>query len=97
MQNFQYTPPEGDFVIGKFLHLLTSNEIIKNLGDEDCLYLNIYTPILSQSANLDVLVYIHGGAFMFLYGGFQQPDYIMDKNLVYVSLNYRLGPLGNTL
>lgn len=63
-------------------------------GDEDCLYLNIYTPDLNPNANLDVVVYIHGGAFMFLHGGFQGPEYILDKNVVYVNLNYRLGPLG---
>jgi bile salt-stimulated lipase len=78
MQNFQYTAPGDDFVI----------------GDEDCLYLNIYTPDLNPNANLDVVVYIHGGAFMFLHGGFQGPEYILDKNVVYVNLNYRLGPLG---
>ncbi|RZC33704.1 venom carboxylesterase-6-like [Asbolus verrucosus] len=78
MQYNQYTPPGEDFVI----------------GDEDCLYLNIYTPRLDQNAKLDVIVYIHGGAFMFLYGGFQGPQYIMDKDIVYVNLNYRLGPLG---
>jgi bile salt-stimulated lipase len=63
-------------------------------GDEDCLYLNIYTPTLDKNAKLDVIVYIHGGAFMFLYGGFYGPHYIMDRDVVFINLNYRLGPLG---
>jgi carboxylesterase type B len=45
---------------------------------------------------LPVIVYIHGGAFCVgssdprLYG----PEYLIDKGIVYVSINYRLGPLG---
>ncbi|RZC40529.1 COesterase and/or Abhydrolase 3 domain containing protein [Asbolus verrucosus] len=78
MQYNEYTLPGDDYVI----------------GDEDCLYLNIYTPTLDKTAKLDVIVYIHGGAFMFLYAGFYGPDYIMDRDVVYVNLNYRLGPLG---
>lgn len=64
------------------------------IGDEDCLYINIYTPTIDKNANLDVLVYIHGGAFMYNYGGLHGPQYIMNKNIVYINLNYRLGPLG---
>ena len=30
--------------------------------DEDCLYLNIWTPMLDEDANLPVMVYIHGGS-----------------------------------
>ncbi|KAJ3644895.1 hypothetical protein Zmor_022595 [Zophobas morio] len=78
IQYNQYTPPGQDYVI----------------GDEDCLYLNIYTPNLDKNANLDVVVYIHGGAFMFNWGGLHGPDYLLDENVVLVNLNYRLGPLG---
>ncbi|XP_068897838.1 venom carboxylesterase-6-like isoform X2 [Tenebrio molitor] len=63
-------------------------------GDEDCLYLNIYTPTLDKKAKLDVVVHIYGGAFMFLYGGFFGPDFIMDRDVVFINFNYRLGPLG---
>ncbi|XP_045467363.1 venom carboxylesterase-6-like [Harmonia axyridis] len=61
-------------------------------GTEDCLYVNIYTPKIH--AKLDVIVYIHGGAFMFGSGAIYQPHILLDKNVVYVTLNYRLGPLG---
>lgn len=67
----------------------------KILGTEDCLYVNIYTPKIH--AKLDVIVYIHGGAFMFGSGAIYQPHILLDKNVVYVTLNYRLGPLGRAI
>ncbi|XP_046740690.1 esterase E4-like [Diprion similis] len=69
------------------------------VGDEDCLYLNIYKPELSENTTsrlLPVIVYIHGGQFMsgsdvsLVYG----PEYLLDKDLILVTLNYRLGVLG---
>ncbi|XP_065200318.1 esterase FE4-like [Planococcus citri] len=67
-------------------------------GEEDCLYLNIYTPKLpvnGVSPLMNVMVYIHGGAFMFGTGGTIYPDYILQNDdLVFVSINYRLGVLG---
>ncbi|VEN62745.1 unnamed protein product [Callosobruchus maculatus] len=78
MQLYHYTPQGQDMVT----------------GDEDCLYMNIYTPDLNPTEKMDVLVYIHGGAFMFNKGGNQGPEFIIDKKIVYVNFNYRLGPLG---
>ncbi|XP_045518225.1 venom carboxylesterase-6-like isoform X2 [Pieris brassicae] len=63
-------------------------------GSEDCLFLNVYTPSLNRSAKLPVLVFIHGGAFMFGTGNIYGPQRIMDWNMVVVTINYRLGPLG---
>lgn len=67
------------------------------IGTEDCLYVYVYVPGTSPPEKpLDVVVHIHGGAFMIgspsMMAG---PDYIMDKDVVYVSMNYRLGLLGN--
>ncbi|XP_050428100.1 juvenile hormone esterase-like [Adelges cooleyi] len=62
------------------------------LGDEDCLYLNIYTP--NVNGKLPVMFWIHGGAFVVGSGGTGGPDYFMDKDVVLVSINYRLGLLG---
>ncbi|XP_022913129.1 venom carboxylesterase-6-like [Onthophagus taurus] len=68
------------------------------IGDEDCLYLNVYTPIdlnVTKKDLYNVIVFIHGGAFMFNSGGTYGPKYILEReNIIYVSLNYRLGPLG---
>ncbi|GLG92609.1 Acetylcholinesterase [Gryllus bimaculatus] len=66
-------------------------------GDEDCLFLNIYTPQLPSGSNktsLPVMVYIHGGGFVIGRGDLYEPDPFMDKGVVVVNLNYRLGPLG---
>ncbi|MFH9613724.1 carboxylesterase/lipase family protein [Streptomyces pratensis] len=61
-------------------------------GDEDILSLNIWTPG-DISDTLPVLVWIHGGAFVF--GSSAQPDFdgtvLAGHGLVVVTLNYRLG------
>ncbi|XP_049799125.1 juvenile hormone esterase-like isoform X3 [Schistocerca nitens] len=68
-------------------------------GDEDCLYLNVYTSKLPTGDNaqlIPVMVWIHGGAFLLgsgnteLYG----PDYLMEHDVLLVTFNYRLGVLG---
>lgn len=64
---------------------------------EDCLYINVYTPIIDGS--FPVMFWIHGGAF---YTGHSSPemfgpDYFMDKNVVLVAANSRLGVLGKQL
>nr|CAD7397689.1 unnamed protein product [Timema poppensis] len=67
---------------------------------EDCLYLNVYVPQLpsnaSESSNLSVLFWIHGGGFSMGSGDAAMwgPDYFVDKNIVVVTINYRLGALG---
>jgi carboxylesterase type B len=66
----------------------------KLLGDEDCLFVNVYTPGLNASVRYPVVVHIHGGAFMFGSGAFWNPDHFSRRNFVFVTLNYRLGPLG---
>uniref|UniRef100_A0A0A9XAS2 Carboxylic ester hydrolase n=2 Tax=Lygus hesperus TaxID=30085 RepID=A0A0A9XAS2_LYGHE len=76
----------------------TQNTKFEVYGSEDCLYLNVYTPNLprgkSESGLLDVIFYIHGGAFMFLAGHPFGPEYLLDRQIVLVTFNYRLGPLG---
>jgi carboxylesterase type B len=65
---------------------------------EDCLSLNVWTPTNRQNnANLPVMVFIHGGAF--LVGGGSLPlydsSYLATKeNVVVVTFNYRVGALG---
>ena len=63
---------------------------------EDCLYLNVWTPVENTGAPLPVMVWIHGGAFNF--GSASLPEYdggnLAKKGVVVVTLNYRLGPLG---
>lgn len=80
------------------IHTPYSCSSIHVLGDEDCLYLYVYVPMenIDVDRKLDVVVHIHGGGFIM--GdpkSIASPDYIMDRDLIYVSMNYRLGILGN--
>jgi para-nitrobenzyl esterase len=63
---------------------------------EDCLYINIWTSNLSPAARRPVMVWIHGGGFMF--GAGSEPGYdgqaLADAGVVLVTFNYRLGPFG---
>ncbi len=73
-------------------------------GSEDCLFLNVWTPELPKSgaAAKPVLVWIHGGVNVI--GSANEPlgtgnlydgeNLARDRDVVVVSLNYRLGPLG---
>merc|ERR1712227_483968 len=65
------------------------------MGDEDCLNLNVYSPKL-DSKKRAVMVYFHGGAFIMGGGAsfFFGPGYLLEQNVVLVTFNYRLGPLG---
>lgn len=60
---------------------------------EDCLYMNVFTKNLT--ASMPVIVYIHGGSFAWGDAKSQAgPQYFMDREVVLVSFNYRLGALG---
>lgn len=64
-------------------------------GSEDCLYINVYAPTRDASTKLrPVIFYIHGGAFQFGTGMLYGPKYLLDKDVILVTFNYRLGPLG---
>ncbi|XP_074067391.1 liver carboxylesterase 1-like [Macrotis lagotis] len=63
---------------------------------EDCLYLNIYTPAdLSTKTKLPVMVWIHGGAFLFGDASTFDATYLSAlENVVVVAIQYRLGIFG---
>nr|XP_012215167.1 PREDICTED: esterase B1-like [Linepithema humile] len=65
-------------------------------GNEDCLYLNVYTTNINPEKKRPVMVWIHGGGFYFGSGDdtFYGPDHIVQKDVVLVTLNYRLSVLG---
>ncbi|BES89326.1 esterase [Nesidiocoris tenuis] len=71
---------------------------LRTIGTEDCLYLNIYTPKLPSELPdgklLDVIFYIHGGAFTSGAGDIWGPEYLLDRDVVYVNINYRLDVFG---
>ncbi|XP_041976599.1 esterase FE4-like [Aricia agestis] len=67
------------------------------VGTEDCLKINVYVPAHAMGP-LPVMFWIHGGAFKlgsggnFLYG----PNFLVQKDVILVTFNYRLGALGFT-
>ncbi|KAI4495710.1 hypothetical protein M0802_008333 [Mischocyttarus mexicanus] len=64
-------------------------------GAEDCLYLNIYVPKReSRLSLLPVIFWIHGGGFQYGSGMHLGAKYLMDRDVIFVTINYRLGPLG---
>lgn len=69
------------------------------MGEEDCLYLNVYTPVLDKDARKAVMVWFHGGFFNSGLGDdlFFGPDFLIEQDVILVTLNYRLGPIGKWL
>ncbi|MEL0168475.1 MAG: carboxylesterase family protein [Pseudomonadaceae bacterium] len=65
------------------------------IGEEDCLYLNVFTP--KSHGPHPVMVWFHGGAFVFGSGaGTYVPPRLLAEDVVVVTVNYRLGKLGFT-
>ncbi len=75
-----------------------TSEFIAPAGNmnEDCLYLNIWTPAKTTQDKLPVMVYIHGGGFSS--GSGSVPLYdgtnMAQKGVVFVTINYRVGMFG---
>jgi len=67
------------------------------IGSEDCLRLAVYTPQLpagNSNPKLPVMVYIHGGSFMlgsYIGAG---PKKLLERDMILVEIQYRVGPLG---
>jgi para-nitrobenzyl esterase len=63
--------------------------------DEDCLRLHVWVPAKPSSEPLPVMVFIHGGRFTLGSGADLNGQYLSaNQNVIVVSINYRLGPLG---
>lgn len=68
-------------------------------GQEDCLLLNVYVPETAFD-NLDdklpVMFWIHGGSLTAGSNKYSSsgPKHLVEKNVITVHVNYRLGPLG---
>jgi para-nitrobenzyl esterase len=66
-------------------------------GSEDCLFLNVYTPATAKAkSKLPVMFWIHGGGYSG--GASSEPrhngDFMPTKDVVLVTINYRLGVFG---
>ncbi|XP_066997937.2 juvenile hormone esterase [Anabrus simplex] len=64
------------------------------VGDEDCLFLNVYAH--KNARRNPVIVWVHGGSFYAGHGGINitAPQFLLDQDITLVTFNYRLGPLG---
>jgi len=65
---------------------------------EDCLKLNIWTPAVGDGKKRPVLVWLHGGGYTNGNGieqdGYDGENLSRKGNIVFVSINHRLGPIG---
>ena len=63
---------------------------------EDCLFVNVRTANVGGQTPQPVMVWIHGGAHQAGAGSteFYQADALVEKGVVLVTFNYRLGPFG---
>ncbi|CAH2084443.1 unnamed protein product [Euphydryas editha] len=79
-----------------FKYEMFTNETNLPTGSEDCLYLNVYSPNIAPSQPFPVMVFIHGGGFVSGSGNDNAygPQYLVRKDVVLVTLNYRLEILG---
>jgi para-nitrobenzyl esterase len=100
--NRRWTPPQP---YGRWHGLFKATELgnacpqLNRLGDEDCLFLNVYTPGLKKNQHkhhgLPVMVWIHGGGLVRGSGDDYDPTPLVEKgNVIVVTINYRLGVLG---
>jgi para-nitrobenzyl esterase len=67
---------------------------------EDCLRLNVFTPAINDVKKRPVMVWLHGGGFVNGNGieqdGYNGENFCRKGDVVFVSVNHRLGPLGFT-
>ncbi|MEM9667837.1 MAG: carboxylesterase family protein [Pseudomonadota bacterium] len=66
------------------------------VASEDCLFLNVRTANLNPGQLQPVMVWIHGGSHQIGSGStdLYQANGLVDKGIVLVTINYRLGPFG---
>nr|WCC58170.1 carboxylesterase [Pharsalia antennata] len=101
--NLRFQPPQPVESWDGVLEAKTNTKICYQVGNdftletEDCLYLNVYSPVEPGSnANLPVMFSIYGGAFIHGYAGFgyNGPTYFLEQDVIVVTSNYRVGPFG---
>lgn len=98
-----YDPWKGVYNATKIHAICPQRDIYRRSeifeGEEDCLYLNVYSPQNPSKKDislLPVMVFFHGGGW--LCGGgnamWYGPNVLLDRDIVLVVTNYRLGALG---
>lgn len=87
----QDRPGLGNGIYDREWHVDSGIEI-----NEDCLYLNVWTPACSKDEKLPVLVWFYGGAFQWGYSSEMEFDGegLARNGIIVVSVNYRLNCFG---
>jgi len=80
----------------KLLFKLSAGVLPEEAQSEDCLYLNVRTANLGGAGKQPVMVWIHGGGHQTGSGSieFYQSDSLVRRDVVLVTINYRLGAIG---
>jgi len=92
----QFSPPCVQFAHPFGVNDAPTGEVV---GSEDCLYLNVYAPRMTQAeanrAKLPVMVWLHGGGNVVGHAaGYHGGNLAQRERVLVVAPNYRLGPLG---
>ncbi|HEX4352668.1 MAG TPA: carboxylesterase family protein [Polyangiales bacterium] len=87
-------PLSGTFDASKFGSgcVQSANSFGTGSTDEDCLFLNVYTP--TGPGPYPVMFWIHGGAFLNGDATPYDPTKLVAQGVVVVTINYRLGMFG---
>ena len=91
------SPKENNFCIQKTSSLGGSSQFSNDLisGTEDCLYLDIVSPIKTSNEKLPVMFWIHGGGNTSgLKDLYDFSKMAKRHDVIVVRINYRLGPFG---
>jgi len=99
IQNLRFKPPVPVTTYDNFKAFSFGEKCAQSmggyiLGSEDCLSLNIFAPSNDLNALKPVMVWIHGGAFVFGSGKSYDPTLLVKEDVIVVTINYRLGALG---
>ncbi|XP_023018794.2 carboxylic ester hydrolase isoform X1 [Leptinotarsa decemlineata] len=69
--------------------------ILNVLGSEDCLYINVFTPVKKPSQDsYPTIFYIYGGAFVEGQSHIYNPDFLIQQDLIVVTFDFRSGLFG---
>ncbi|XP_058054636.1 acetylcholinesterase-like [Anopheles bellator] len=95
----RYSERPLDCTVERSVSLASSYLPPDSVGSEDCLFLNVYSPVNpSKEANdrIPVMVWLHGGAFCTGSGdsSIYHPEWLVREGVIVVTVNYRLGPAG---
>jgi para-nitrobenzyl esterase len=90
-------PKEGNFCVQRTSSMGGSSQFSGESisGSEDCLYLDIYAPSKRSDKLFPVMFWIHGGGNTSgLKDLYDFTKFVRKQNVIVVTINYRLGPLG---